>query len=312
MKALFLFILSAIVAVLLIIAPSVVHGEMTVPWPLVSTSPAMTVTNSSAILNGNLTRLTGWVPCALVSFLYGEKSGEYTSETAQQLRCDNGTFVASISNLKPCTTYYVVAKAARPEITGIIGDTEMHGAGVGLYNYETAKKLFGAVCTVYGNEITFKTTGCWVGPLGPVGSGGMGTNYGTSPSLQSTVQMSNIIVQSAAVTTAKVSPGQCVDVAASVTNKGTFTGEAKITLFVNGQEMESQGVILSAGQSTPMHFYVSMNEPGTYTVHVGSVPAGSFTVDTFANNDILIYGIIALFTLGIGCALYLVTRKRAT
>jgi hypothetical protein len=53
-----------------------------------------------------------------------------------------------------------------------------------------------------------------------------------------------------------------------------------------------------------------MNEPGTYTVQVGSVPAGSFTVDAFANNDFLIYGLIALFTIGIAVVIYMVTRKR--
>jgi hypothetical protein len=44
---------------------------------------------------------------------------------------------------------------------------------------------------------------------------------------------------------------------------------------------------------------------------VGGVSAGSFTVDTFNNNDILIYAVIALFTLGIAGALFMLTRKRS-
>jgi hypothetical protein len=65
-----------------------------------------------------------------------------------------------------------------------------------------------------------------------------------------------------------------------------------------------------SGQTAPLHFYLSRNEPGTYSVTVGGVSAGSFTVDTFANNDFLIYGIIALFTIGIAAIIYMVTRKR--
>jgi hypothetical protein len=44
---------------------------------------------------------------------------------------------------------------------------------------------------------------------------------------------------------------------------------------------------------------------------VSGVSAGNFTVDLFTNNDILIYGVIALLTLGIAGVLYMVTRKRA-
>jgi uncharacterized membrane protein len=123
--------------------------------------------------------------------------------------------------------------------------------------------------------------------------------------------MANIIVQSAAVATPKVAPGEKVDITASVANRGGSNGDAKVTLYVNGQEVESQGIALSGGQTAPLHFYVSRNEPGTYSVYVGGVSAGNFTVDMFTNNDILIYGMIALLTLGIAGILYLVTRKRA-
>jgi hypothetical protein len=123
--------------------------------------------------------------------------------------------------------------------------------------------------------------------------------------------MSNIVVQNASLSSQKVSVGEKVDVSASVVNKGSANGEAKITLYVNGEEVESRGVAVSGGQTAPLHFYLSRNEPGTYSVYVGGVSAGSFTVDLFTNNDVLIYIIIALFTLGIAGALYMLTRKRA-
>ena len=108
-----------------------------------------------------------------------------------------------------------------------------------------------------------------------------------------------------------MSPGQSVDIAASVVNKGTANGDAKVTLYINGEEVESRGVAVSSGQIAPVHFAVSRNEPGTYSVYVNGVSAGSFVVDMFTNNDILIFSIIALFVLGIAVILYTITRKRA-
>ncbi len=122
--------------------------------------------------------------------------------------------------------------------------------------------------------------------------------------------MSNVIVQSAGVGAPKVSPGQTVDVSASVVNKGTVNGDARVTLYVNGEAVESRGVTVASGQTAPVNFQVSRNEPGTYSVYVNGVSAGSFTVDIFSGNDILLYGVIVLFTLGIAGTLYLLVRKR--
>jgi hypothetical protein len=190
--------------------------------------------------------------------------------------------------------------------------TGMHGLGIGLgAGLIEGTRDFTLNCPdpTYGNVITFTTDGCKIGPLG---QGGAGTASGIStvPSWPKPVQMSNIVVQSATIATPKVAPGEKVDVTASVTNNGSTNGDARLTLYVNGQEADSQSVVLAAGQTAPVHFYVSMNEPGTYSVHVGSVPAGSFTVDVLANNDFLIYGLIALFTIGIAVVIYMVTRKR--
>lgn len=143
-----------------------------------------------------------------------------------------------------------------------------------------------------------------------VGQGSLGTGTSTPAAWPKPVEMSNIVVQSATVSIPTVSPGQSVDVSAAVTNKGTASGDAKISLYINGEEVESKGVAVAGGQTTPVNFQVSRNEPGTYTVQVGNVPAGSFTVDAFANNDILIYGIIALFALGIAGTLFFILRRR--
>jgi hypothetical protein len=193
-----------------------------------------------------------------------------------------------------------------------IHSTGMHGLGMGLGFSPTGKQMKETPLpeNIYGTEITFTTTGCSIGPSGPLGQGGSASAGAPEGTRTGPVEMSNIVVQSAALATTKAAPGEKVDVTASVTNKGSANGDAKVTLYVNGQEMESQGVTVASGQTSPVHFSLSMNEPGTYTVSVGNVPAGSFTVDAFANNDFLVYGLIALFTIGIGIVIYMVTRKR--
>jgi hypothetical protein len=61
-----------------------------------------------------------------------------------------------------------------------------------------------------------------------------------------------------------------------------------MNLYVNGQEESSQGITVNGGSSTPVIFTVSRNEPGTYSVYVGGTQAGSFTVDQFADPNIVL------------------------
>ncbi|MCX6006509.1 MAG: hypothetical protein NTZ34_04510 [Chloroflexi bacterium] len=315
--------------------------------PTITTLPATNVGDNSAKLNayidqpntglnnlilvGNTSEELGPLatnPQTFLYFQYGTRPGVYTHTTAHIIvSSPTQSFITTVTTLDPCTKYYARAVLSWPYAyqnyhTGPAGylfsilsigsqSTGMHGLGVGLGAGLTARNP-GAYYTcpiIYGNEITFTTEGCQIRPLGQ-GSVGVGSGNSAVPSWPKPVGMSNIVVQSATIATPKVAPGEKVDITASVTNKSSANGDAKVTLYVNGQEMESQGVALAAGQTAPVHFYVSMNEPGTYTVQVGSVPAGSFTVDAFANNDFLIYGLIALFTIGIAVVIYMVTRKR--
>ncbi len=151
-----------------------------------------------------------------------------------------------------------------------------------------------------------RTTGCELLEDRKHQAGGIGA---VAPSTRPFI-LSNIVVQSATVAAARVSPGEKVDVTATVANRGGSNGTSKVTLYINGQEAESKGITLSSGESTQVHFSVSQNDPGTYSIYVNGVPAGSFTVDLFTNNDILIYSIIALFTIGIIGVLYLVFKRR--
>jgi hypothetical protein len=140
-------------------------------------------------------------------------------------------------------------------------------------------------------------------------------NHRSSPQVpimdQGPTAIANIAVQSASLSTAKVAPGAPVTVTADVSNQGTADGTAQIKLYVNGQEEANQGVMLSSGSRTPVKFTVSRDEPGTYSVYVGSIPAGTFEVDHFADPNIILYisGALLLLALVIGL-IYMTSRKQ--
>ncbi len=270
--------------------------------------PATDITDTTAVFNGQVSytiRVTTGLQGTEeeegppVIFEYGTTPGVYTASVPvvlvnQEEEFDGEaasiivTLRAPVSGLSPCTTYY---------------------AHLRLVNeFEPLPPPFDQCVTFSpGGQISFKTAGCaqYIG-AGSHQSGGVNTLNLTNPSLV----MSNIVVQSATIAAAKVSPGEKIDISASVVNKGGSNGASKVTLYINGQEAESKGITLSSGESAQVHFSVSRNDPGTYTVYVNGVSAGSFTVDQFTNNDVLIYGIIALFAIGIVGVLYLVVKKR--
>ena len=222
----------------------------------------------------------------------------------------------TVEDLTPCTTYYFRLHVMI--LGGFLGNENLsgaQGAGIGLDGVQLPKVLLATTTPIecptdyYSNEISFKTTGCitYIG-TGPTSHQSGGFNGITTTT---TTNLSNIVVQSATITSTKVSPGEKVDVTASVTNKGGSNGTSKVTLYINGQEADSKGITLTSGESTQVHFSVSQNDPGTYSVYVNGVPAGNITVDLFTNNDALIVSIIALFAVGIVGVLYLVVRRRS-
>jgi hypothetical protein len=347
-KRLLLCFVLALLAIQLCILPAMASvykepGGVPLPYTVsgvvINTLPATDVSQNSATLNASVSIPSGkandgsnliYVNYSLVTgyFQYGTASGVYTQITAPISKSFSSalTFTSIVNGLRPCTTYFarfIISAGIHVDYEKPYNDylisflssgphsTGMHGLGVGLGFTPAGKQLNSTLVTTnaYGNEITFTTTGCQIstGPLGQGGSVGTGS---TAISTTGPIQMSNIVVQKAVIATPKAAPGEKVDVTASVTNKGSSNGDAKVTLYVNGQEVESQGITLSSGQTAPLHFYLSRNEPGTYSVTVGGVSAGSFIVDKFANNDALIYCIIALFTIGIAAVIYMVTRKR--
>ena len=297
-----------LVLALMLIAPlslvsSAVQGKDPIPV-VITTRSVEKVGITDATLVGQVT--TGDSCEVNVNFKYGTSPNDLNETTGVQNFDDcagqlaTHTFSAVISNLRPCTTYYYRAVL-------VSGVAKLPGhqfvAGFGFNPVSLPGLLNGS--TTQGEVISF-TTFCPSGS-GPGNSGG-GVG-GMSPSLSPSIPPL-FAVQSATVAAAKAAPGEQVEVTAMVTNKGGSNGTSKIVLYVNGQEADSKGIALSSGQSTPVSFKVSRNDPGTYQVSVNGVSAGSFTVDLFNSNDMLIYGSIALFAVGmIGLLYYLMKRR---
>jgi hypothetical protein len=126
------------------------------------------------------------------------------------------------------------------------------------------------------------------------------------------VSLPSIFVKSASLSATKVSPGTSITVTADVVNTGTVNGSSSIKVYVNGEVENSQGVMVNSGSSTPVTFTVSRNEPGTYSVYVGGTQAGSFTVDQFADPNIILYISGALLVFAFIVGLLFILRRRQT
>lgn len=144
----------------------------------------------------------------------------------------------------------------------------------------------------------------------------IGTRPGSSgtisapPTPQNPVDLANLKVSSAKVSASRVGPGEFVTVTADVANKGTGNGSMTVKLYVNGQEEASQGITVNSGSSAPVTFTVSRSEPGTYTVCAGAVPAGSFTVESKADSNIILGISIAFTVLALAGLFMAFSRKR--
>ena len=83
---------------------------------------------------------------------------------------------------------------------------------------------------------------------------------------------------STSVSPRTVESGTSVTVTAEVSNTGDETGDVRVTLKVNGAEVESEVVTLEADDDTTLTWTVTETTPGTYTVDVNGDTA-TFTVE---------------------------------
>ena len=177
-----------------------------------------------------------------------------------------------------------------------IADVQVDGSSAGAVSSYT----FSNVTANHAISASFSSTliGSSTQPHG-AGSGA------APPSMQSPVQLPNIQVQSASLSATKVMPGTPVTIIASLANRGTANGTAVVKVYVNGHEEASRGIIVNSGSNTSLYFTASRSEPGTYTVYVDGVAAGSFTVESADGNIILFISIAMIFVALVGMLLFL-------
>jgi hypothetical protein len=141
----------------------------------------------------------------------------------------------------------------------------------------------------------------------PGGSGG----YITAPVIPLAIPLPNVQVQSASLSSSAAAPSSSVTVTARVINRGNAEGNARVTLYVNGQQESSQSVKVGAAGNVPVIFTVARDEPGTYSVYVGGVPAGSFTVnETVDPNNVLYISLALIFVAVAAGAIYFVRKRQ--
>jgi len=129
---------------------------------------------------------------------------------------------------------------------------------------------------------------------------------------QSPVILPTVFVKSASLSATKVAPGAAINVTADVVNTSTVNGSSSIKVYVNGELENSRGITVNSGSNMPVNFTVSRNEPGTYSVCVGGTQAGSFTVDQFADPNMILYisGALILLAFVIG-VIYVTSRRQS-
>lgn len=127
----YLLLISLLIAIVLSLTPSVLATDVTISVsitsPIVTTSSATSVEETTVILQGTLDSLGGFSP-VYVYFQYGLTSS-YDSSTEEQTKTATGGFNQSVSELSPNTLYHFRTVA----------------------RYETTSY-------VYGNDVTFITS----------------------------------------------------------------------------------------------------------------------------------------------------------
>ena len=142
-------------------------------------------------------------------------------------------------------------------------------------------------------------------PVMPRSSGTVNSVPNPSP-----MQLPYIYIQSASLSTVRVTPNSPVTVTAIFANKGTVNGSTAVKLYVNGYTEASQGVALASGQSRSVAFDIVKAEPGQYQVYVNGTSAGSFTVEDTSSSDIILAVSLACILAALVLGGIMVMRRR--
>lgn len=94
----------------------------------------------------------------------------------------------------------------------------------------------------------------------------------------------NLTVTSASLNRTAISPGERVEVQATVENTGGTAGDFRADLEFNGTTVETQTVTVEGGSSKPVTYRPMVNESRTVAVNVSGTDAGTLTVSAEGNS----------------------------
>ncbi|RPJ60781.1 MAG: hypothetical protein EHM12_05895 [Dehalococcoidia bacterium] len=143
-----------------------------------------------------------------------------------------------------------------------------------------------------------QVNGTIVDPGGPA----IQTYFPATPSsgnMPASNQSPVISIQSTSLSASQVTPGTPVTVTAIISNNGTAGDSSSVKLYINGEMDSSQEITTASGGSQQVHFTVKRSQPGTYTVSIDNVQAGSFTVEEPFNPTTIFIVIGALIVFAI-------------
>ena len=92
-------------------------------------------------------------------------------------------------------------------------------------------------------------------------------------------------VTDAALARATATPGESVDVTATVSNAGNVAGERTVPVSVGGTVVAERSVDVAPGDAATVTAQVSRDAPGEYAVEVGGVDAGTLAVAAENQSD---------------------------
>jgi len=154
------------------------------------------------------------------------------------------------------------------------------------------------------------------GPLTGVELIGAGSHSAMLPSNtpgampdKSPVALSNIRVQSAALSSTSIVKGESIEVTAHVANSGNADGKKLVRVYLNGEEAGAQLVHMNRGMSTDATFSLDAQAPGHYVVQVDNVAAGEFDVKLVRDSDIVLIFSWACISAAFILGLVLIVRR---
>lgn len=222
----------------------------------------------------------------------------------------DGVPVAFVTTLGTLTSNWALTSGGRAVTTLISGDTP-GTADLTSFFYGVESDPLRST-----GQVIFTAPPPPPPPVQPFVNTGGPTSHGASvpsvPTSQGAVQLSNVQVTSARLSTSHTNPGSPVTVTANVSNTGGAGGATMLKVYLDGEPAGSKGVNVAAGSTTPVTLTITPEREGAFAVSVNGVQAGSLDVSGAPDNDLPFIISFASFAVLIIALTAIYLRKRRT